>query len=199
MTRIILFFLFTLAHCRGFSQLTSNLPIVIINTLGSPINDEPGVVVDFKIINNVNGTNVSTDIPNEYNGKAKAEYRGCSSQAFPKKSFGIELRDPDNTSEDISSSLFGFPEESDWVLNASYTDKTFMREILGFELARSTGRYASRTLHVELLLDGQYQGVYVFQEKIKRDSERVPIKKLEPTDTDLSDITGGYILKIDKS
>ena len=199
MIRVILSFLLAFAYCQVFSQITSNLPIVIINTLGEPINDEPGVVVDFKIINNASGINTSTDSPNEYSGKAKAEYRGCSSQSFPKKSFGIELRDSDNTSEDNKEALLGFPEESDWVLNASYTDKTFIREVLGFELAGRTGRYASRTLFVELLLDGQYQGIYIFQEKVKRDSGRVPIQKLAPDDTEMPKITGGYILKIDKS
>jgi len=57
-------------------------------------------------------------------------------------------------------------------------------------------RYASRTQLVELELNGEYLGIYVFMEKLKRDKERIDIKKLEPSDTS---ITGGYILKIDKT
>lgn len=177
---------------------TSNLPIVIINTNGQTINDEPGIIVDIKIINNSSGVNNVADTPNEYNGKAKIEFRGCSSQNFPKKSFGIELRDATNTANDLDDDLFGFPAESDWVLNASYTDKSFMRESLAFHLSNLAGNYASRVKYVEVVLNGSYNGLYVFQEKIKRDDGRVPIKKLEITDIAEPKISGGYILKIDK-
>jgi hypothetical protein len=42
-------------------------------------------------------------------------------------------------------------------------------------------------------------GVYILMEKLKRDPNRINIMKLAPTDTDTSAITGGYILKIDKT
>jgi hypothetical protein len=68
---------------------TTNLPIIIINTNGQQITDEPGIITDIKIINNASGINTITDSPNEHDGKAKVEYRGCSSQSFPKKSYGL--------------------------------------------------------------------------------------------------------------
>lgn len=37
------------------------------------------------------------------------------------------------------------------------------------------------------------------EEKVKRDSNRVDVSKLLPTDTAGNDITGGYIVKIDKT
>lgn len=192
-------FTMTIGMLSAQTLTTSNLPIVIITTNGQTINDEPGIIVDLKIINNASGTNNVTDTPNEYNGKTKIEYRGCSSQNFPKKSLGIELRNSTNTAEDIDAPLFGFPTESDWVLNASYTDKSFIRESLAFQLSNLAGRYASRVKYVEVVINNQYQGIYVFQEKIKRDDGRVAIKKLENTDTAEPKISGGYILKIDKS
>lgn len=192
-------FLVTTTCLFAQTLTTSNLPIVIINTNGQTINDEPGIIVDLKIINNSSGINNITDLPNEYDGKTKIEFRGCSSQNFPKKSFGIELRNSLNTTEDLDAPLFGFPTESDWVLNASYTDKSFIRESLAFHLSNLAGDYASRVKYVEVVLNGVYQGLYVFQEKIKRDSGRVDIKKLEITDTAEPKISGGYILKIDKS
>jgi hypothetical protein len=178
---------------------TTNLPIIIINTNGQQITDEPGIITDIKIINNASGINTITDSPNEHDGKAKVEYRGCSSQSFPKKSYGFELRDPANTDNDLDDDLFGFPTESDWVLNAAYTDKTLMRDALSFYMSNRTGNYASRTRYVELVIDGQYQGIYVLEEKVKRDAGRVDVKKLDPTDKSASKITGGYIVKIDKS
>ena len=44
-----------------------------------------------------------------------------------------------------------------------------------------------------------YRGVYVVMEKIKRDSERVDVEKLNELVTDPALITGGYIFKKDKS
>ncbi len=59
------------------------------------------------------------------------------------------------------------------------------------------GHYAPRWRHVEVVLNGEYVGVYLLTEKIKRDGDRVDIAKLLPTDTLGDDVTGGYILKVD--
>jgi hypothetical protein len=59
-------------------------------------------------------------------------------------------------------------------------------------------RYASRTAFVELTINNAYQGVYVFMEKLKRDDERIDINKLKDDENSGEDLTGGYILKIDK-
>ncbi|GAB3917951.1 CotH kinase family protein [Larkinella terrae] len=201
--RLFLLFVLVFIACTGnnFAQTFtfSNLPIVSINTNNQTITDEPGILADLKIINNASGINSLSDPPNEHNGKAKVEFRGCSSQNFPKKSYGFELRDPANTANDLKDDLFGFPTESDWVLNASYSDKTFMRDALTFYMSNLTGNYASRTKYVELVIDGQYQGIYVLEERVKRDAGRVDVKKLDPADNSLPKLSGGYIVKIDKA
>lgn len=178
---------------------TTNLPIVIINTEGQTITDEPGIVCSMTIINNASGVNNSTDLPNEYDGKIKIEYRGCSSQNYPKKPLGIELRSTTAVTTSIDVPLFGFPEESDWILNPSYIDKTFMRDVLAYHMANASGRYASRTKYVEVIIDGSYQGVFVFEEKVKRDAGRINVNKLDPADLGSNSITGGYVVKIDKA
>lgn len=178
---------------------STNLPIILINTQGQTINDEPGIIGDLKIINNPSGINAPTDTPTDYDGKAKVEYHGCSSQNFPKKSLGIELRSTTAVTTSINAPLLGFPAESDWILIASYTDKTFIRDELAFYMSNQAGRYASRTKPVEVIIDNEYQGIYVFEEKIKRDANRVNINKLDPTDLGNNSITGGYIVKIDKT
>ncbi|MBA7692377.1 hypothetical protein ES703_100944 [subsurface metagenome] len=60
------------------------------------------------------------------------------------------------------------------------------------------GHYASRSRLCELVLDDEYWGVYVLMEKIKRDKNRVDIATLTPDETTGDDLTGGYIIKIDK-
>ncbi|MEM7037526.1 MAG: CotH kinase family protein, partial [Bacteroidota bacterium] len=96
-------------------------------------------------------------------------------------------------------SLLGLPTEEDWILHGPYTDKTLMRNVLIMQMARETGQYASRTRHVELLLNGEYRGVYVLMEKIKRDGDRVDIAKLDSSDIAGDDLTGGYIFQINNN
>jgi len=192
----ILFFI----TVKIFSQVTftsSNLPVIIINTNGQKIPDEPKITADMGIIDNGSGRrNNITDSFNGYNGKIGIEIRGHSTQMFPKKQYGIELRD--NDGNDIKASLLGMPEESDWVLNASYTDKSFMRNVIAYKLTNDLGKYASRTRFCEVILNGEYIGIYILQEKIKRDKNRVNIKKMNTTDISGNAVTGGYIVKIDR-
>ena len=78
---------------NAFSQpfATSNLPIVVLQTNGVTIDDEPKVVIDMGIIDNPSGLHNLTDVYNGYNGKVGADYRGNSTQGFDKKLFhGIE-------------------------------------------------------------------------------------------------------------
>jgi hypothetical protein len=89
------------------------------------------------------------------------------------------------------------PEENDWVLYAPWSDKTLIRNVLTYQLSNEMGWYASRTRHCELYLNGDYKGIYVLMEKIKRDQNRVNISKLDPDEVDGDDLTGGYILKFD--
>lgn len=64
-------------------------------------------------------------------------------------------------------------------------------------MSNQIGQYASRTQFCELVLNGEYKGVYDLMEKIKRDNNRVDIAKLEPNEISGDDITGGYILEVE--
>jgi hypothetical protein len=177
---------------------SSNLPIIVINTNGQIIPDDHKITADMGIIYNGEGVrNNLTDPFNDYNGKIGIEIRGSSSQQFPKKQYSIETRDL--LGNDISVPLLGFPEESDWILFAPYNDKSLMRDVLVYKIASQMGRYASRSKYCEVVLDGEYIGLYVLLEKVKRDVNRVNIKKLEPSDILGDALTGGYIIKVDKT
>jgi len=169
--------------------LEDRLPQVVVDTKGGTIVDEPKISSDAIF---------TTAADTVYNGNLGIEFRGASSQAlFPKKSYGLETWDENG--EDIKVTLFGLPEEEDWILYGPYSDKSLMRNILIYDLSRDIGRYASRSLFVDLTLNGAYQGVYVFMEKLKRDGDRIDINKLKDDENTGEDVTGGYILKIDKT
>ena len=176
---------------------SSNLPIVVLNTDGQEIVDEPKINITMGIIDNGPGNrNNLTDPFNDFEGTVGIEIRGSTSQRYPKKQYSVEVRDAEG--EDLSVSLLGMSKEADWVLQAPYSDKSLMRNILAYQLGRSLGHYAPRTRLCEVVLNGDYQGVYVLMEKIKRDKDRVDIAKLKEDDLSGEDVTGGYIIKIDK-
>lgn len=183
------------AQTNEFTE--SNLPVIIIDTYGSTIPDDPKIEAHLGIIDNGHGAiNIITDPFNGYDGKIGIETRGHSTQLYPKKSYGIELRDENGN--DISKSILGMPEESDWILYAPYADKSLLRNAITFNLGQMMGRsYSSRTRFCEVILNGEYQGIYVMMEKIKRDKARVDISKLNQNEVFGDEVTGGYILSVD--
>src|SRR5436190_2982320 len=185
-------------YCFSQTFASSNLPVIVINTNGQAILNEPKITADMGIVyNGVGVRNNVTDPFNNFNGKIGIELRGSTSQAFfPKKQYGIELRDA--VGQSIDASLLGLPKKDDWVLFAPYNDKSLMRDVLAYKLGRDLGRYASRYRYCELVLNGQYQGIYVLLEKVKRDKNRVNIDKLDPVEITGDNLTGGYIVKLDK-
>jgi hypothetical protein len=177
---------------------SSDLPIVVIDTHGGEIRNEPKITADMGVIDNGAGIrNHPTDPFNAYLGKIGIEIRGSSSTMFPKKQYAVETRD--SLGADMDVALLGMPAESDWILSAPYNDKTLIRDVVVYTLARRMGRYASRARFCELILNRQYAGVYVLFEKIKRDKGRVNIAKMESADSTGDALTGGYIIKIDKT
>ena len=186
------------APLPGVEFTSSNLPIIKIDTHGQRIPyDNPRISADMQIIYNGAGEiNRVTDPPNEYDGNIDIEIRGHSSAGWAKKQYAIETQKDDGSNRNVN--LFGFGGENDWVLNGPYIDKSFLRNVLAYKFSRELGQYASRTRYCELILNGTYQGLYIFMEKIKRDDDRIDIAELDSSDTHGSDVTGGYILKIDK-
>ena len=195
-------FLFFVSHGEySYSQiipdtLSSSLPLVIINTDGKIIRDEPKITARMGIIkNDSQARNSYNDDFNDYDGFIGIEIRGNSSQEYPKKSYGFETRLEDGSNNNVR--LLDLPRENDWVLYGPYADKSLMRNVLIFKLAIDIGRYSPRTRFCELIINDNYLGVYVLMEKIKRDDDRVDIAKLDRDDIYGDSLTGGYILKCD--
>ncbi len=178
-------------------QLQSKLPIVVINTFGISVPDEPKITAHMGIIDHGAGNLNSFGDPfTNYDGAIGIETRGQSTQMFPQKSYAVETRD--STGANLDVSILGMPAENDWILYAPYTDKSMMRDVVTFDMGRKMGNYCSRTCYCELVLNGDYKGVYVLMEKIKKDLNRVDIATLKPGEITGDDLTGGYILKVDK-
>lgn len=179
-----------------FSFSESWLPIVEIETNGNIISDDPKVMADMRIINNGPGVrNHLTDLANEYEGKIGIEYRGNYSASLPQKPYALETWDVNGNT--IDTTLFGMSRDNDWLLLANYNDKSFARNILPFSWFDTMGHYSVRSQLVDVVMNGEYHGIYLFCEKIKRDGSRIDIDKLEPTEITYPEVSGGYILKFD--
>lgn len=177
---------------------SSTLPIVVLDTYGVNIPDEPKIDAMMGIINNGPGqVNYINDAYNEFYGQIAIEKRGSSSGGFPQQSYGLETRGPDSVNYNVS--LFDWPSDNDWILYAPYTDKALMRNVLTYKLGNEMGSWAPRTQFCEVILNGNYIGVYVLMERIKTNPGRVNIDQLDFSDTLDNHITGGYIVKVDKT
>lgn len=191
----------------GFS---SNLPIVIIDSFGTDV-DALGRTTFYSeafstFINPDPATGRATPLsPADFAGNSGMRVRGSSSAwLFPKKQYRFETWDESGNDTDVS--LLGLPPESDWVLNAPWSDKSMMRNQIAYGQGGKMGDYSPRTRHFELFFnpDGgsvgmeHYQGIYLLVERIKISDERLDLAQLEPGDSTEPDITGGYILRKDR-
>lgn len=175
---------------------SSNLPIVVINTFSQTIVNDPKINANMKIIYNGPGMmNHVTDAPNAYDNNIGIEIRGSFSSSLPQKPYGIETRNISMAQNDTV--ILGMPAEHDWCLLSTYNDKTYLRNPLANKLFDQMGHYATRSVACEVLINGQYQGIYYLSEKIKRDNNRVNIAKLDSTENSGLNMTGGYIIKND--
>ena len=203
-TSVLLLFLMTFTvMAQTFTN--SNLPIVVIETDGGVnIPDEPKVPGTMRIIWHQDGSrNYMSDIDNSeflnYDGRIGIEMRGSSSQTMlNKKPYALETREDDDiTNRNVS--ILGMPAENDWVLNSLAFDQTGMRDVLAYELSNQLGQYASRSVYCEVMINGDYKGLYAFMEKIKPDKNRVNIEEMDQTCNNYPEVTGGYITKADKT
>ena len=148
-----------------------------------------------------------------YDKKARMNYRGSSSLNFKKKSYAF-CPGADNCGTDkdksadfvettkidmlslITKGVKTSVADKDWVLYAANPDPSMMRNILAMEaFADMTGKWGVKNQYVELYVDGKYEGVYVFMDKVtQNDNGRVQIT------WDVKDPTKrGFILKFDKT
>ena len=199
----LIFLLLEAVSAVGQSFTDSNLPIVIISTDGSlAIRDEPKVKATMKIIDRGAGQrNYLSDQSNplylNYNGRIGIELRGSSSQESPKKNYGFTTRMADDITNN-NVSLLGMPEENDWILGGMVFDTAFIRDYFCHSLSRKMGNYASRARYCEVIVNNVYMGLYMLQEKLKADDDRIDVIKIGKSDNSLPSLTGGYISKADK-
>lgn len=100
---------------------------------------------------------------------------------------------------DKKQALLGMKKSKHYALLAHADDDMgFMRNTLGFELSRRLGLPWTPTQQpVELVLNGEYRGIYFLTENIRVDEDRVNIVEQKDNVSDPAAITGGWLVEID--
>ena len=116
--------------------------------------------------------------------------RGNYSWTLNKKPFRIKF--------DTKQKVLGMKSNRHFCLLAHATWNDFLTNTVGFELSRRIGlAYTPAQEPVEVVLNGQYIGLYFLTEKIRVDKHRVNIEEQVNGDTNNENITGGWLLEID--
>ena len=99
--------------------------------------------------------------------EGKIERRGGFSISFEKHSYKMDLVG--------EHSLAGLPQDDDWILNANYIDKTFMRHRFSYELFRdmSVDHIAPNCAYANVELNSEYNGFYLLTERLDKSSLRI--------------------------
>lgn len=119
---------------------------------------------------------------------AAFKYRGASSSNYPKRSYAIKLRDENGNS--VDRKLLGYRSDNNWILDAMYIDLACMRNRVATDLwnafeckpyyadREKKVRTGTRGKFVEVILNGEWWGLYCMTEKMDR--KQLKLKKFVP-------------------
>lgn len=166
-------------------QIT-NLPTISINTVDGviPYDKETYISSTFIIISE-DGTRELCQ-----SGTGIRE-RGNASREFPKKPWKIKFEKKQNV-------LDAPTKAKKWTLISNYSDKTLMRNMLAFDVAKKMGmEWVPYCTPVDVVLNGEYKGCYQLCDQVEVNEGRVDIDELKASDTEGEVLTGGYFVEID--
>ncbi len=120
--------------------------------------------------------------------KARGNY---TRTGFAKKPFKIKLGK--------KQTMLGLSKSKHFALLAHADDNFgYMRNFCGFNLGQRIGLpWTPRQQPVELVINGDYRGLYFLTESIRVEDGRVEIAELSDNETDVSLASGGYLVELD--
>ncbi len=178
----------------GTTPLTSGtLPVLYINTdNGADITSTETYLSATYRLDNMGAAWCDTiafpdaPIPMEIRGRGNYTWKD-----FDKKPYRIKLAE--------KKKLLGMNKSRHFVLLAHPDDRlAFLRNTVGFELSRRLGiMFTPAQRPVELVINGDYKGLYFATENIRVAKDRVNVVEQLDNETDPTLITGGWIIEID--
>ena len=136
----------------GADRIAAHMDIVDHETTYNHAGDEPTVSTDIVI-----------------------RVRGNSSRTFDKSNYALRLVNADGS--DNPQTVMGMDAHHEWVLHGPFLDKTLMRNYMWYNIGGEIMDYAPNVRFCEVILNGEYIGVYVMMENITagEDGARLPL------------------------
>lgn len=174
----------------GSVTITGTLPVVYLNTTdGVAITSKEEYVPGSLYIDPLNtgyealGSD-TLPITGQFKGRGNWTWTG-----FDKKPYRIKF--------DAKQKVLGMPSNKHWCLMAGADDcMGFLKNPVGYMLSRAMGlRWTPGMVPVELVLNGEYKGLYFLTEQIRVGSNRVAVTEQE--DNAVDSVSGGWLVEID--
>ncbi len=186
-----------------FQLVISGMPVISMNTERMEVQEKVDYEVDpDKLLYgsedlyygtvSVFNPDVGTDSYEMLESNLCYHIRGNSSQVFEKKGYSLKLQDYKGKNIDVS--LLGMRADNSWKLNALNTDASRIREISAAQMWQQIDEADTNIKepgpvmeYVELVLDGDYRGLYclvepVDEKKLELDENDVLYKLIEQSD-----------------
>lgn len=187
--------------------LKTHLPIVMLDTseevpgaayLGEEQTEytlaEDGdiyITGQMKVIDHQNRYNQPSDEA-ELSSLIRIRVRGYSSRWFEKKSYAVKTVDEFGEYRNVP--VMGMEKHHEWALNGPFLDKSLMRNYLAMNLSGELMDFAPDVRFCEVILNGEYKGLYLMMETVTRGQGRADIEKPNKE----RNVTG-YIVELDNA
>ncbi|MCM1291495.1 MAG: CotH kinase family protein [Prevotella sp.] len=142
-----------------------------------------------KWLENMGATQIgSSEEPLPLEIKARGNF---TRTGFAKKPFKLKLKS--------KKSLLGMSTSKHYAILAHADDGYgYMRNFTGFNLGKRIGLpWTPSQQPVEVVINGNYRGLYFLTESIRIESDRIDIEELEDNTTDPNLVSGGYLVELD--
>lgn len=175
--------------------LSHSLPVLYINTVGNQPVVSKEEYLDATYYLDAEGFDQYESIGSvDEQLELKIKGRGNASWTKPKKPYRLKL--------EKKAGLLGMPKSKHWCLMAAYGDwRGKGRDYMAFQISKLMGMpWTPGNVPCELVLNGDYVGLYFIVEKIRVAKDRVNIFDQEEAADDSipnEDVTGGWLLEID--
>ena len=175
---------------NGSTSISGTLPVVYLNTTNNvAITSKEEYITGSLYIDPLStgykalGT-AEAPITGQFKGRGNWTWTG-----FDKKPYRIKF--------DKKQAVLGMPSNKHWCLMAHADDCLgFLKNYAGYKLSEAMGlKWTPKTVPVELVMNGEYYGLYFLTEQVRVGSNRVNVTEQE--DNAIDSVSGGWLVEID--
>lgn len=195
MRSIITFMIYCCCSSITATNISETLPVIYIDTQdGKPIIDKENYIAATYYIDTKGIVGLEPIGTPEHPEKMEIKGRGNFTWGyFNKKPYKIKLT--------TKKSLLGISSNKHFALLAhADNDYAFFRNTVAFEISRRIGMpFTPEQRPIEVVLNGEYKGLYMLTETIRVDKKRVNITQQADNEQSADAITGGWLVEIDNN